>query len=183
LSEFSSRTDDATDRVRDTVERAGEKAREAGVTVQERVRDEVDERSTAMGQQAGQVSQAVRDMSTQLSSQGNDLPARAADEVASRVEQLARYLRESDGERIMSDLEEFGRRQPAIVVAVGLAAGVAAARLLKASGSRSGNGASPGSERWPRSAAADRSTATPVRYGSAEPQAPPHDVPPRTPTS
>jgi hypothetical protein len=186
LSEFSSRTDDATDRVRDIAQQASEKAREAGAAVQQRVSDEVDERSTTMGQQAGQVSQAVRDMSAQLSSQGNDLPARAADELASRVEQLARYLRESDGERIMNDLEEFGRRQPLIVAAVGLAAGVAAARLLKASGGRSHNGASrdaPGSERWTGSTAADRSTTAPVPYGSAEPQAPPYDAPPGMPTS
>lgn len=100
------------------------------------VRDQVDDRTTAAGEATGQVGDAVRDMGGQLRSQGNDLPARAAEEVANRVDQLARYLRESDGERIMSDFEDFARRQPLVVAAVGLAAGVAAARLLKASGSR-----------------------------------------------
>jgi hypothetical protein len=141
LSESSSWTGDAAGRARETVgdtaQRAGDKAREAGATVQERVRDQVGERSTTAGEQADQVSQAVRDMSGQLRSQGNDLPSRAAEEVANRVEQFARYLRESDGNRIMSDIEDFGRRQPLVVAAVGLAAGVVAARLLKASGSRS----------------------------------------------
>ncbi|HXM56985.1 MAG TPA: hypothetical protein VOB72_16410 [Candidatus Dormibacteraeota bacterium] len=140
MSESSSWTDDASGRAHQTAQRVGEKASEAGSAAHERVRDQVDQRSTPVGEQTGQVGQAMRDMSGRLHAQGNDLPARAAEEVANRIERLARYLRESDGERIVNDIEDFGRRQPLVVAALGLAAGVATARLLKASGGRSRNG-------------------------------------------
>lgn len=161
MNESSSSTDDVAGRARqaagDTAQRLGERARETGDAVQDRVSEQVDERSTAAGDRAQQTSEAVRDMSGQLRSQGNELGARAADEVATRVERLARYLRESDGDRIMGDLENFGRRQPLVVAAVGLAAGVAAARLLKASGNRSGSRARPDGE-----STAGRMRATPA---------------------
>lgn len=195
MSESSSWTDDASARARDTVsdtaQQAGQKAREAGATVQERVRDQVDRRSTAAGEQADQVSQAVRDMSGQLRSQGNDLPARAAEVVADRIEQLARYLRRSDGNRILADAEDLGRRQPLIVAAVGIAAGVAAARLVKASGSRSRDGAARRTrDAEPRMggpaepAVSDRPVPAGVgeRYGTADRPTTPYDTPPRRPT-
>ena len=40
---------------------------------------------------------------------------------------------ESDADRILRDVEDFGRRQPLAVAAIGLAAGFAASRFLKAS--------------------------------------------------
>ena len=49
---------------------------------------------------------------------------------------VCRYLRESDADRILSDVEDFGRRQPWAVIAGGVALGLVASRFLKASSTR-----------------------------------------------
>jgi hypothetical protein len=64
----------------------------------------------------------MRDMSGQLRSQGDDLPARLTGDVADRAERLGGYLRESDAERMLGDVEDFGRRQPWLMAAACLAA-------------------------------------------------------------
>jgi hypothetical protein len=75
-------------------------------------------------------------MGEQLRDQGNDLPAQLAHQAAEKTEQLGQYLREADADRIIRDVEDFGRRQPWVVAAAGIALGVAAARFIKASGRR-----------------------------------------------
>src|ERR687884_343498 len=87
-------------------------------------------------QQVASVSDAMRSMGEQLRSQGSDMPAQLVHQVANQTEQLGRYLRDSDADRILRDVEDFGRRQPWVVAAAGLALGVAAARFLKASSKR-----------------------------------------------
>src|SRR2546429_3347008 len=135
--------DSAKEAVADTAQQAARKAEEVRGTLRQRARREVDERSTTVGEQAGAVGQAMRDMSGQLRSEGLDLPARMTDEAAARIERLGGYLRASDAERILGDVEAFGRRQPWVVAAAGLAVGVAAARFLKASGRRRAAGRGP----------------------------------------
>ena len=67
--------------------------------------------------------------------QGRDAPARYAEQAADRVERAGDWLRDSDGDTILRDVEQFGRNNPWAVVAGGLAIGFAASRLLKASSS------------------------------------------------
>jgi hypothetical protein len=122
--------------LQDQAQQVTEKAREAQATVQDSVRDQVDSRSTQAGDQLASVSEAMRSMGDQLRSQGNDLPAQLAQQAAERAERLAGYLRDADADRIIGDIEDFGRRQPWVMAAAGLAVGVAAARFLKASSRR-----------------------------------------------
>ena len=83
-------------------------------------------------------------LAEELRSQGNDLTAALTEQVAVRAERLGRYLRETDGRQILDDVQGFAREQPWLVAALGLAAGVALARLLKASARmRSGQGPGP----------------------------------------
>jgi hypothetical protein len=122
--------------LRGQAEEKSEKAREVSGTVQDRVREQVDTKSTQAGEQVGSVSEAMRSMGEQLRNQGNDLPAQLAQQAAEKAEQLGQYLREADADQILKDVEDFGRRQPWVVAAAGLALGVAAARFVKASSRR-----------------------------------------------
>src|SRR4030088_464059 len=124
----------AAEAIKDQAQQVSDKAREVGGTVQDRVRDQLDTRSTQAGEQVGSVSDAMRSMGEQLRDQGNDLPAQLAHQAAEKTEQLGQYLREADADRIIRDVEDFGRRQPWVVAAAGSALGVAAARFIKASG-------------------------------------------------
>jgi hypothetical protein len=117
-------------------EQAKEKAQEAGAQARSRVRDEVDRRSTDAGRQAGSAAQALRDASQRLRDDGNEPVARSFEQVADRVERAGGWLRESDGDAILRDVEDFGRRNSLAVVAGGLVVGFAASRLLKASSRR-----------------------------------------------
>lgn len=112
---------------------AQEKAHQASAKAQEMLREQVDQRSTQAGERATGTAQDLRSVSEELRNQGKDTPARFADEAAERTERLGSYLSESDADRLLSDVEEFGRRRPWAVLAGGLAVGMAAARFLKAS--------------------------------------------------
>jgi hypothetical protein len=97
------------------------------------MREQVDQRSTQAGAQVSATADALRSTSQQLRDQGQDAPAQAAEKVAHHAERLGGYLSDSSADRILGDLEDFGRRQPMAVIALGLAAGFAASRFLKAS--------------------------------------------------
>ena len=127
-----------------TAQQVSERMHQARVSAGSRLSAELDTRFTAAGEQVGAVSEAIRDMSGQLRSQGSNLPARLADEMADRAERLGAYLRESDAERILGDIEDLGRRQPWAMAAASVMLGAAAARFLKASSQR---------RHWRRSAA------------------------------
>jgi hypothetical protein len=132
--------DSAADQARAKTQEVGaqakEKAQEAGQQARGRVRDEVDRRSTQAGDQAGSTAQALRQASQKLRDDGNEPVAKGMEQVAQRVESAGSWLRESDGDRILREVEDFGRRNPLAVVAGGLALGFAASRLLKASSRR-----------------------------------------------
>ncbi len=128
----------------DAKEQAQEKAKEVAGKAQEqigeareqargRLRDQVDQRSTEAGERVQSVAGDARSVADELRKQGNDAPARYAEQAADRVEQVGTWLRDSDGDRILGDVEDFARRNPWGVAAAGLALGFAAARLLKAS--------------------------------------------------
>jgi hypothetical protein len=75
----------------------------------------------------------VRAVGASLREQGKDQPAKLAEQAADRAERLGSYLQESDADRILGDVEDFGRRQPWAVIAGGVALGLVASRFLKAS--------------------------------------------------
>jgi hypothetical protein len=138
--------DSAADQAKEKAQQAGEQvkqqAQQAGEQAKSRVRDEVDRRSTDAGEQATSVADAIRQASQHLREQGKDQAAKPMDQAAQRVESAGQWLRDSDGDRILRDVEDFGRRNPLAVAAGGLAIGFALSRLLKASSSNRYHGTS-----------------------------------------
>jgi ElaB/YqjD/DUF883 family membrane-anchored ribosome-binding protein len=100
------------------------------------VRRQVGQRSAQLGEQFSAASHTIRQVAEQARVDGNDQQARLADEAAKRAERVSNYLGDVDPERLMSDAEDFARRQPWLVAGVGLTAGFALARSLKASSGR-----------------------------------------------
>ncbi|MDW5598326.1 hypothetical protein VSS74_28465 [Conexibacter stalactiti] len=114
-------------------EQVQEKAQQAAQEARSRLHDQVDQRSTQVGEQVSSSAQALRSTAEQLRDEGQDGPAKAAEQLAGHAEKVGSYLSESDADRILHDVEEFARRQPLAVVGIGLFAGFAASRFLKAS--------------------------------------------------
>ena len=125
----------AQDKAKEVASQAQDKAREAAGEARGRVREQVDQRSTQLGDQVGSSVSDARSVAEQLRNQGKETPARYVDQAADRAERLGGYLRESDGDRLLNDVEDFARRNTWAVALGGLALGFAASRLLKASSS------------------------------------------------
>src|SRR5215218_7571084 len=101
----------------------------------ERLKEQVDQRSTQAGQQVNTVADDVRTVAGELRNQGKDKPAQYAEQAAERVQGVGQWLERSDGDQILTDVENFARRRPWAVAAGGLVLGLAASRFLKASSS------------------------------------------------
>ena len=132
-----STTSELGDRSREKVQEVAGQAREQAqeLTGQAKgvVQQQVDSRSTQAGEQVASTAQDLRSVAEQLRNQGKEAPARLADQVADRADRVGGYLKDADGDRILSDIEDFARRQPWAVVAGGVALGFLASRFLKAS--------------------------------------------------
>ena len=181
-SPSGSATDNAKEQVQEKAQEAQEKLKGGAQQAQVRIREQVDQRSTQAGQQVSASADALRTTSRQLREQGQDGPAQAAEKVAHHAERLGGYLSESNADRILGDLEDFGRRQPLAVIALGVAAGFAASRFLKASsrqryegrsyGTPSGSLASNGAQATPRVPTTPTIPTTPTARATPAPQAP-----------
>ena len=128
-------TEQARDKAQQATEQAREAAQQATEQARGRVQQELDTRSTKVGEQIGSTADDLRTVGKELRNQGQETPAKVAEQVAERAERVAGYLRDADGNKILSDVEGFARRQPWAVVAGGLLAGFAASRFLEASSS------------------------------------------------
>jgi hypothetical protein len=124
---------DTQEKAREVAGQTQAKAREAAGQARGRVSQEVDRRSTQAGEQVNSGVGDARSVADELRKQGKDTPARYVEQAAGRAERLGGYLQESDGDRILRDVEDFARRNPWAVAAGGLALGFVASRMLKAS--------------------------------------------------
>jgi len=126
----------AQEKAQQAKEVASEKTQQAAGEAKGRLRQQVDQRSTQAGEQVGSTAGDLRSVGDELRKQGKDKPAQLAEQAAERTEKLGSYLQESDADRILNDIEDFGRRQPWLVGGAGLVLGFAASRFLKASSSK-----------------------------------------------
>jgi hypothetical protein len=117
-------------------DRAQETARGAAANARGRAVEQIDQRSTEAGRRVSDAAGDVRSVGEELRRQGKDGPAKIADQAAERAERVGGYLQDSDADRILRDVEDFGRQRPWAVVAGGLVLGFAASRFLKASSER-----------------------------------------------
>ena len=124
---------EAQEKAQDVAGQAQEKAREAAGKAQEGIRRQIDDRSTQAGERVGGTAQDLRSVGEELRKQGKDTPAKLADRAAEQTEKVGSYLKDNGPDRMLEDIEDFGRQRPWAVLAGGLVVGVAAARFLKAS--------------------------------------------------
>jgi hypothetical protein len=91
-------------------EQVQQKAGEVKGSAMERVRDQLDSQSTRLGEQLTPFAHALRETSMHLEEDGQSSGAKAAQGAADQAERLALYLKESDSDRILGDVEDFARR-------------------------------------------------------------------------
>ncbi len=126
----------AGERAKEAVNQGADRARDAMGQASGRLREQVDQRSTQAGERVQSTAGDLRSVGGELRKQGKDTPAKLAENAAQRVERVGTYMRDSDADRLLGDIENFGRRQPLAVLAGGLVVGFALSRFLKASSER-----------------------------------------------
>jgi hypothetical protein len=128
---------EGTSQVEDAASAAQEKAVELKEQGRGKLGEALDERTSQAGGQARKVAQALRQSGEQL--RGQDQSQQAADVAegaADRLERLGGYLEQTSGDQLLRDVEDFSRRRPWMIAGIGLIAGLAASRFLKASSER-----------------------------------------------
>jgi vacuolar-type H+-ATPase subunit H len=131
----------------DAKEAAKEKGQEVRTQASERLRQEVDQRSSQAGEQVQSFAQTMRRTAAELRAQGQQGQGGVFDQVAMRAEQLGGYLTEADADQLLDQLKssgrsalDFARQQPALVGIGGLGIGIVASRLLRRGGESESSG-------------------------------------------
>jgi ElaB/YqjD/DUF883 family membrane-anchored ribosome-binding protein len=95
---------------------------------------------TRAGDSLGDVAQVLHDTGNRMRDERPEI-ADLVETGAQRVDQLSAYVRETDVRGVIDDAEAFARRQPAVVIAGGLAIGLLVGRVLR-------SGAEPSRGQW-----------------------------------
>jgi ElaB/YqjD/DUF883 family membrane-anchored ribosome-binding protein len=127
----------AVDKAQEVAAQAKEQVQERADEVKgkalDRVREQLDTRSTDLGNQMASLAEALRKAAQHLEGDGRQSGAKVAHQAAGQVERLASYLTNSKSDRFLGDIERFGRERPWAAGAISAAAGFVGARFLKAS--------------------------------------------------
>lgn len=114
-------------------------AEAAGAVAVDRVRAEVDARSSRAAVEVKAFAVAMRASSTSLREQGHDGQADLVVEVAAKADRLASRLATADtedlvedGKRIAQQAAEFARQEPALVIAGAFTLGLLVPKILEA---------------------------------------------------
>ena len=97
------------------------------------VMDQIDRRTTDAGQMLDTHVNNLRNMSKSMRDQGLGPTAGVVDYAANRLGSVSSYLTNTDGDRIVHDVESVAREHLMVTGAVGFLIGLTTARLLKAS--------------------------------------------------
>ena len=105
--------------------------------VQQRAGSTLDRQKESAAPDLTQVVQAVRQFGQSLAREEGGPIARYAaeygDKAANSLERLSTYIREQDPKQLLNDVQNFGRRRPALLLGGAFLLGFAGARLIKSS--------------------------------------------------
>jgi len=102
-------------------------------TVRAKATSQLNEQKTRATDSLGNVAQAVRQSTHHLREQQYDTVAQFVERAADQIERFSNHLRERDLNDLMSEAQRFARQQPAVFIGSSFAAGMLAARFIKAS--------------------------------------------------
>ena len=106
--------------------------------VQQQANTQIERGKETAANELTQVVNAVRQLGQTLSTGEANGPiarfaAQYSDKAANSLEQLTNYIREQDPKRLLNDVQNFGRRQPVLLLGGAFLLGFAGARLIKSS--------------------------------------------------
>lgn len=121
----------------DLLQQAKQTTNEVVSQVQQQASSQLTQQKDTIASQLSSVVNAVRRFDETLSNEGNGPIARFAGQygqkAADGLDRFARYLKEQDPQRLYNDVQNFGRRQPALLIGGAFLLGFAGARIIKSS--------------------------------------------------
>jgi len=129
----------------DLLQQAKQTTNEVVNQVQQQANEQITHQKDAAADQLSTVVNAVRRFGETLNNEGGGPIARFAaqygDKAADGLDRVARYLRDQDPKRLLNDVQNFGRRQPALMIGGAFLLGFAGARIIKSSMDAAGSSA------------------------------------------
>src|SRR5215208_208044 len=101
--------------------------------VREKAASQLNEQKARATDGLGNVAQAVRQSTHHLREQQYDTVAQFVERAADQIDRFSNHLRERDLNDLVSEAQRFARQQPAVFIGSSFAAGILAARVIKAS--------------------------------------------------
>jgi hypothetical protein len=121
----------------DLLQQAKQTTNEVVSQVQQQASSQITQQKDTIASQLSSVVNAVRRFDETLSNEGNGPIARFAGQYSQKaadgLDRFARYLKEQDPQRLYNDVQNFGRRQPALLIGGAFLLGFAGARIIKSS--------------------------------------------------
>jgi len=121
----------------DLLQQAKQTTNEVVSQVQQQATTQVNRGKETAASELSTVVNAVRRFGETLTNEGNGPIARFAaqygEKAADNLDRFATYIREQDPKRLLNDVQNFGRRQPALLIGGAFLLGLAGARLIKTS--------------------------------------------------
>ena len=140
--------------------------------VQQQANSQINRQKENAASELSSVVNAVRRFGESLKKEGQGPIARAAaqygDKAADGLDRVARYLREQDPKQLFHDVQNFGRRQPALLIGGAFLLGFAGARIIKSSMDAAGSSMNTGGQR-----ALTQGTRSSANPGAQQQQPPP----------
>lgn len=148
----------------DLLQQAKQTTNEVVSQVQQQASSQINRQKETAAGELTTVVNAVRRFGETLRNEGEGpigrFAAQYGDKAADGIDRFARYLREQDPKRLLNDVQNFGRRQPALMIGGMFLLGFAGARLIKSSMEAAGSSMNTGTQ--PRSlSTGSRSSANP----------------------
>jgi hypothetical protein len=101
--------------------------------VRQKAASQLNEQKARATDSLGSVADAVRQSTRRLRDQQFDTVAQVVERAADHIERLSVHLRERDLTELVAEARQFARQQPAMFIGSSFAAGLLAARFIKAS--------------------------------------------------
>ena len=125
----------AQEKVSETAAMAKEQAKRAAAQVTEQAKTTVDSRLTDVAGEIGSVASAVRQTTYEIGTE-NQTVARYGERIAEQLEGISSYLNEKGVEDVLTDLQDFARRKPAVFLGGAFMLGMVVGRFVRSSGDR-----------------------------------------------
>jgi len=113
--------------------RGRDKARRLAGSVKEKATSQLNVQKARATDQLDNIARSVRQSTRKLRDENHDAVAAVLERGVNEMERWTTTLRERDVNEFLADIEQFGRRQPALFLGTSLLAGVLLARFAKAS--------------------------------------------------